>query len=320
MAFKKRRDGIYLKKLPAFRRIFPYLMPTRDESVIYASQKIGVDRLLAMLEQMNQGREREERITFFHCVLAAAARVIRLRPELNRFVAGKRIYQHKDITVTFIVKKAFTEEASESEARVTFTGEETLEEVRDKVNKHVARARGTEKGSDDKLIDFVGGLPRPILNFIDRFFRWLDYHNIGLNFLRETIPLYTSVYIANLGSIGLDAVYHHLYEYGTASTFAVIGRIHKEPWVDERDRVAVRRVVEVSFTLDERVSEGFYYARSIALFAALLEHPELLEEPRLSADEIFAAAGGEARAQGAKNGKKKPRPMSDPSSRQGAPG
>ncbi|MBN2351656.1 MAG: 2-oxo acid dehydrogenase subunit E2 [Spirochaetales bacterium] len=308
MAFRKRRDGIYLKKLPAFRRIFPYLMPTRDESIIFASQKIGVDRLLDWLEKLNRGRDKPEKITFFHCMLTAAARVFRLRPQLNRFVAGKRIYRHKDITITFIVKKAMAEEADESEARVVFSGEETLAEVRDKVNRHIARARGAEKGSDDKLIDFVGGLPRPILNFVDRLFRWLDYHNIMLGFLMETIPLYTSVYLANLGSLDLNAVYHHLYEYGTASTFAVIGKIHKEPWVDERDRISVRRCVEMSFTLDERVSEGFYYARSIALLTALLEHPELLDRPELSAEEIFAAAegGGTSRTGKRKNGKKRP--------------
>jgi hypothetical protein len=308
MAFKKRRDGIYLKKLPAFRRIFPYLMPTRDESVIFANQKIGVDRLLDWLEKLNRGREKSERISFFHCVLTAAARVLRLRPQLNRFVAGKRIYRHKDITITFIVKKAMTEEADESEARVVFTGEETLAEVRDKVNGHIERARGAEKGSDDKLIEFVGGLPRPILNFVDRLFRWLDYHNLMLGFLMETIPLYTSVYLANLGSINLNAVYHHLYEYGTASTFAVIGKIHKEPWVDERDRISVRRCVEMSFTLDERVSEGFYYARSIALLTALLEHPELLDRPELDADEIFSAAEGGVKRKPARprKGAKKP--------------
>jgi hypothetical protein len=288
MAFKKRRDGIYIKKLPAFRRLFPYLMPTRDESVIYANQTISVGRLLGYLEELNAGRSREERVTFFHAFLTAAARVFRLRPDLNRFVAGKRIYQHKDITITFIVKKAFTDEAPESEARIKFTGLETLEEVRDKVNAHVMRARSDEKGDDDKLIDFVGGLPRPLLNFVARLITWLDYHNILPGFLMKAIPLYTSMYLANLGSIGLDAVYHHLYEYGTASTFAVIGHIHKEPWVDGQERIAVRQCVNVTFTLDERVSEGFYYARSISLFKSFIEHPEHLEKPGITAAEIFA--------------------------------
>jgi hypothetical protein len=289
MAFKKRRDGVYLKKLPAFRRIFPYLMPTRDESVIYASQKIDVGPLLDFLEKKNRGRDRAERISFFHCFLAAAARGVGLRPELNRFVAGKRIYQQKEISITFIVKKAMTEEAPESEARVVFTGRETLEEVRDKVNAHVNRARSNEKGKDDNFVDFIGGLPRPCLNFVARLIRWLDYHNILPRSLMEAIPLYTSVYLANLGSIGLDAVYHHLYEYGTASTFAVIGKIHKEPWVDEHDRITVRQCVNVTFTMDERVSEGFYYARSIALFQNLLERPALLEQPGLTVDEILRA-------------------------------
>jgi len=293
MAFKKRRDGVYLKHLPAFRRIFPYLMPTRDESIIFANQKVNVGPLFAFLERINRGRGKTERITLFHGILTAASRVVRLRPELNRFVAGKRIYEQKEISITFIVKKAMTEEAPEAEARVVFTGRERLDEIRDKVNKHVSRARSNDKGSDDKLIDFVGGLPRPCLNLVARLIRWLDYHNILPSFLMEAIPLYTSVYLANLGSIGLDAVYHHLYEYGTASTFAVVGKVHKEPWVDDRNRVVVRDIMNVCFTMDERVSEGFYYARSIQLFQTLLEKPELLERPDLSLEELLAIARGE---------------------------
>ena len=293
MAFKKRRDGVYLKHLPAFRRIFPYLMPTRDESIIFANQKINVGPLLAFLERINKGRSREERITFFHCMLAAASRTVRLRPQLNRFVAGRRLYEQKEISITFIVKKAMTEEAPEAEARVVFTGRERLGEIRDLVNRHIHRARGDHKGSDDKLIDFVGGLPRPCLNLVARLIRWLDYHNILPAFFMEAIPLYTSVYLANLGSIGLDAVYHHLYEFGTASTFAVIGKIHKEPCVDGKNRVVIRDLVNVTFTMDERVSEGYYYARSILLFQTLLEEPWLLERPDLSLAEILAVAGGE---------------------------
>lgn len=287
MAFKKRRDGIYLKKLPAFRRIFPYLMKTRTESLIYFTQKIDMTNLLSYLEKINKGKSGAQRLTMFQVFLAVIARVLYMRPELNRFVAGRRIYLHKDISVTFIVKKEFTEEAEETNARLVFSGDESLAEVRDKVAAHLTVARGSTRGGDDKLIDFVAAFPRPIIGLIAWFIRFMDYHNSLPKFLMEAIPLYTSVYLANLGSIGLDAPYHHLYEYGSASLFVVIGKMHKEPLVDEKNRIAVRNCINISFSLDERITEGFYCARSIVLFKKLLENPELLERKELTAGELL---------------------------------
>ena len=49
MAFKKRRDGVYLKHLPAFRRIFPYLMPTRDVSILLLTHGNLIRELLNLL-------------------------------------------------------------------------------------------------------------------------------------------------------------------------------------------------------------------------------------------------------------------------------
>jgi hypothetical protein len=289
MAFKKRKDGIYLKKLPAFRRIFPYLMKTRTESLIYFTQRIDMTNQLDFLKKRNKGKSRKQRITLFQVFLAVIARIIKMRPELNRFVAGQRIYQHKDISITFIVKKELTEEAEETNARIVFSGDETLSRMREKIVSHLGAARSREKGSDDKFIDFVASFPRPLIKLIAWFIRTLDYHNILPGSLMEAIPLYTSVYLANLGSIGLDAPYHHLYEYGSASMFIVIGKMHKEPLVDEKGRLQVRDCINISFTLDERITEGFYCARSIVLFKELLENPGLLEEKNLTPEKILSA-------------------------------
>ncbi len=291
MAFKRRKDGIYLSKLPAFRRIFPYLLKTRMESVVYFTQKIKAGGMLDYLENANKGKKPGEKITIFHVFLAAIARTLRLRPELNRFVAGRRIYEHNDISVTFIVKKDFTEEAAETNSRIVFTGSESLMQVRDIVNNHLNIARSDRKGDDDMLVDFVASLPRPVINFIAWLIRFLDYHNILPGFLMSAIPLYTSVYLANLGSIGLEAPFHHLFEYGSASIFMVIGKMHKEAVVDEKDRIAACDCINVSFTFDERINEGFYNARSIIVFKNLVEHPELLDNAGISAEEILAFKG-----------------------------
>jgi hypothetical protein len=96
-------------------------------------------------------------------------------------------------------------------------------------------------------------------------------------------PLFTSVYVANLGSIGLDSPYHHLYEWGTASLFMVVGRVfQKEARKSGNGRLGapeLKHFVNIKFTVDERIAEGIYFAHAAALFQRLVAKPESLELP-----------------------------------------
>jgi hypothetical protein len=89
-------------------------------------------------------------------------------------------------------------------------------------------------------------------------------------------PLYASAFVANLGSVGLDAAYHHLFEYGTIPIFVTIGRLHRAPVVRDDGSVGSREVFTLRYTYDERVEDGFYAARALERLEALLEEPEQL--------------------------------------------
>ncbi len=45
-------------------------------------------------------------------------KTLRLRPQMNRFIANKRIYQRNEITAAFTVKKEFKDDGAESLARI----------------------------------------------------------------------------------------------------------------------------------------------------------------------------------------------------------
>jgi hypothetical protein len=286
--FTRRRDATYVRDLPAFRRIVPYLMRTRTEAAVYFPQRIEVEQLLAWLEEVNAGRPDAEHVTLFHVLLTAVSRTLRLRPEMNRFVVGRRTYQHKDISISFIVKKGMSDDAPETEVRLVFTGEETVDQVRDVVNAALSRERGAERGRDDKLVDFFASWPRPVLNLVAWLVARLDYHNVLPGPLMDGIPLYTSVYLVNVGSIGIDPPFHHLYEHGSSSLFVAFGRITKEAVVDEQGQVVARDCLNAVYTLDERASDGFYFARTAEVFRRLVASPSLLAQPALTVDEILA--------------------------------
>lgn len=286
MAFRKRRDATYVRELPALRRIIPYLMPTRTESMVFFPQRLEVDGLLTWLAETNASRSAEDRLSLFHVFLTAIARTLRLRPEVNRFVAGRRTYQHEEISVSFIVKSSMADEGAETEARLVLTGYETADEVRKRVDALVAHERGPAHDGDDRLVDFFAGWPRPVLTGVARLVRELDYRNLMPPALRESIPLYTSVYLVNAGSIGVDPPFHHLYEHGSASVFVSLGRVARQPVVDDDDNVVVRSCIDLVYTLDERASDGFYFARSAEVFRRLVTDPALLADPGLTADQI----------------------------------
>ena len=85
--------------------------------------------------------------------------------------------------------------------------------------------------------------------------------------------------LTNLGSIKLNAGYHHLTNWGTTSVFCAIGEMKKQPFFDEHGNISMRDSVNLGLTIDERLADGYYYSKTIRLLKKLLENPELLEKP-----------------------------------------
>jgi len=157
-----------------------------------------------------------------------------------------------------------------------------------KINKNIKTAKSGEDKDDDKLISMFMRLPRSILRFALRLIEWYDFYFDTPKFLRGIDPLRCSVYVANLGSVGIEAPYHHLFEWGTCSVFIAIGKIKLMPYVNDDGSVTSRKMVEIKLSLDERIADGFYFARSVDLFEHYMKNPKLLEEVGISSEEAMA--------------------------------
>jgi hypothetical protein len=288
MAIGDRSDGILLRKLPGFRKMFPFLMRTRTESVIYYSQRLKIGRTLAWLDQANAGREKK--ISLFYVVLAAGVRTLALRPDANRFVVGRRIYQRRTIDVSFVVKRELTEEAGETNLKISFDPRSTIADVVERVTSAVQATKRSRTSADEKLSNTITSLPRTLTRLIMWGVRALDYFGwLPASFIKGD-SLYTSAYLANLGSIGLDAVFHHMFEWGNAVFFIVVGKRKKEPVVNERGEIEAQEVVDMNISLDERITDGVNYATTIRLLSDLIENPERLEVPPENLPDPFALA------------------------------
>lgn len=277
MAIGDRCDGVRLKKLSGFRKMFPYMMRTRTESVIYHAQRLRIRDTLAWLDRTNVGRE--PKITFFQVVLAACVRTLALRPEANRFVAGRRIYQRRTIDLSFVVKRELTEQAGETTVKISFDPRSTVAGVAERVTSFVRETRQNTSSRDEGTADLVAKLPRCLSRLAFRGVSTLDYFGrLPASFIKGD-ALYTSVFLANLGSIGLDPVLHHMYEWGNAAFFIVVGKRKKEPVANDRGELEVQDILDMTISIDERITDGFYYANTIRLLAHLIENPAELEVP-----------------------------------------
>jgi len=277
MAIGDRSDGVRLRKLSSFRKMFPYLMRTRTESVIYHSQRLRIGKTLAWLDRANTAREKK--ISLFHVVLAAGVRTLALRPEANRFVVGHRIYQRRTIDLSFVVKRELSEEAGETTVKITFDPRSTISDVVEQVTSVVKETKQSSTSRDEAATAIVTRLPRILIRLAIRAVRTLDYFGLLPASFIKGDALYTSAFLANLGSIGADAVFHHLYEWGNAPFFVTVGQRKKEPVVNERGELEVEEVMDLKFSLDERISDGVYYTATIGLLIDLIENPEKLEAP-----------------------------------------
>lgn len=277
--FKGRRDGRLVEDLPAVRRVEPHLMPTRLDATVYYPQHLDVERLMVWLDEVNRDRAPENRIRFFHVILTTLARLYRQRPKLNRFISGRRTYEHRDIVFSFTAKRAKNDDADEVQVRIAFTGTETVDEVRVKVDAALNRARNHTRNESDKLVSQLVKLPGPVLAGVGQAIWALDSVNLLPKALQDAIPMYASAYLVNMGSLQAEAPFHHLYRRGTAGVFVSIGTIRPEPVVDEVGDIVARRRADVVYTIDERVTDGYYLVRSAQLLQEWVDDPAALLEP-----------------------------------------
>ncbi len=262
-----RRDGT-LAKVPPYRRIMPFLMTRKAESVVFFEQTIDVRATLAWLSQWNDHHASDAattgpvgRATLFHIALHALAHTLRKRPHLNRFVAGKKIYDRHGVFMTFAAKKSMDDDAPIATVKREFPDGETFAALVSALTTDIRLAKSDAISRIDRELHWFLKLPSPVLAFAISVLGWLDRHGLAPRSLIGPDPMYTSVFLANLGSLGIDAAYHHLYEYGNCPLFVTIGTI------------SANQTVTFRYTYDERIEDGFYCARALDMLRNLISDP-----------------------------------------------
>ena len=272
MPLFKRPDGDLVENLAPVRAMIPYLMHGRNESVVYHEEIIDLAKTLPFIDRWNAAHDKK--LTVFHLLAAGCARGFWARPGLNRFVSGRHIYQRKGVQISFAAKVKFKDDSPLVTVKIETNKDEPPAALIDRLYASVGQGRSGAPRTVDKELKFGLSLPSPILDRVMNGLRWLDSVNLMPAAMIKNDPMYATVFLANLGSVGIDRTWHHLYEYGNISLFAVLGAVRKHVMVDEHNQPVARDAVSVRWAFDERINDGFYTDSSMKICQELMEDPE----------------------------------------------
>ena len=274
-----RSDGRRVRTLPPMSQVSPYLMVCRNESSNLFEDSFEISHVDRYIRQ-----KRREGLTSFgitHVLLACYVRAVCKYPGLNRFLAGQKVYSRgDDIQYCMTVKKEMTAESPDTVIKVHLNPHDTAADVYYKLQAAVEEVKNSPLDSSfDNTAGAFNLIPGVVLKFVVWLLKLLDYFGLLPKFLLEVSPFHGSLFFTSMGSLGIPPIYHHLYDFGNLPVFGAFGMKRRAYEVIEDGSVVQRKYVDVKFTLDERIVDGFYYAAFFKHYKRILQHPEILDRP-----------------------------------------
>lgn len=277
-----RKDGEPLhKKLSISRRFIPIMLGGANDAWLLWEEIIRVEPVLEFIERWNEkhAADPKMKISLHHVLLRAACLSYAHNPRMNRFIAGDRYYQRKGIYISFSAKKEFSSGAGLLVFKRLFTPEESMEDVVRSLNSMVRDDRDhKESGQEKEQRMYVQYVPRFALKAAMWAINWMDSKNILPSSFADHHPLFAGMFVSNLGSLGINSGWHHLYNQGNISLFGVMGAPY-DAVLAEDGKPVVRKVVSLKWTFDERIEDGYNAGRAATFVTRVIENPELLVDP-----------------------------------------
>lgn len=276
--FGDRYDGRLIRTISPFFRLVPYIMRTRADAQNFFNEKIDIGPLEAYLRLKKN--ESLRNFGVLAVVIAALVRTFSQRPGMNRFVAGHKIYARSEISVSLAIKKQMQADSPDTTIKLVCSPADTLFDVADRLNGLLSEnKKATASNGTDKTARLFSLCPGFLVDFAVRLLMFLDGFGMMPRVVNRVSPFHASFFVTDLGSIGIQPIYHHIYNFGTVSVFVAFGTKRREKYIGRDNAVHDRNTLDFKIVTDERIADGFYYASAFKLFKSLLLHPERLETP-----------------------------------------
>ncbi len=275
--FGRRADGRVLKEIDPIIALTPYLMPMRCDAQVMSNYKLGYEKMARYI--VAQG-SKGHKFTFMEIIFAAFVRSVSQIPEINRFVVNKRLYARTQLTISFALLKdtGDPDKIEENTVKCYFDPRDTIYDVAERVSAAIEENRRAE--ADNSTMKVAKLLLNPILaNIVVALARVTDRYGILPKYILDASPFHTTMFFTQMASIGMPAVNHHIYNFGTTSLFVSMGTIQRETIVGPDGKVTRKRWLPAGFTADERICAGREWAKLVEKMMYYIDHLEELETP-----------------------------------------
>ncbi len=268
------REGHKIKSLNPFDTFVPIVMVERSDSQNTIIDSFEVEPIEAFIRQMRD--EGLEGFGVLHVILAAYVRMVSQRPKVNRYIRGQRIWGRNEVTVSLAIMRKMSIEGVETNVKMHFKPDYDIYQIYDEVTKQIEQ--GMKATSTDSVAKVLTKIPHLLLKFVMWFLKTLDYFNLLLPSLKEASPFHASMFITNMASLNIPPIRHHLYNFGNCPLFIAFGAKRTYYAFNEDGEPFKKRVIDFVVNMDERTTNGYYWASALKMFKHYLAHPELLRE------------------------------------------
>jgi len=289
-----RSDGFLVRNMDPMSKIVPYIMTSVADSWVLYEDKIDITHTQEFIRKMRE--EQIPGLTLYQVIFAAIVRTISQVPQINRFEKNGRVYARNHIKMAMVVKKGMSMAGDRTTLIPFFDPEDTLPDVVGKINSEMEKIDRTvssvvedeNKTGLDAFEVALCSIPDFVMRFVFWLLKKLDKHGLLPRKLTDLSPFHVTAFITNMGSFGMDAVYHHIYEFGTLSIFGAIG--NKEVAYEMKRDGSVRRRVylNMKFVVDERITDGYSYGVAFKNIRTYIGKPEkmLVKPETVTEDQI----------------------------------
>ena len=272
-----RYDGRRVRHSDPTNMIIPFIMRERNDAEVFFDAEVNMSKIDEVIREKRKNGEEARTLDY---IIAIIVRTISQYPRMNRFIAGRRCFARDNILVSMVIKRELNTHTPETAVKFEFDPKSTVSDISKKIDETIEKTK--QKGdvnNTDKLMKALNKLPRWLFSFAIWFMRFTDFYGILPKAVHNASPFHTSVFITNMGSIGAEPIYHHIYNFGSTSLFIAMGNKRQQRVMGKDGKIQERKVMKLRFVADERIADGYYLAVALKYFTNLFEHPELLEVP-----------------------------------------
>ena len=271
-------------KIGGMSQLMIDLKPRRCDADVFINTPIDVTNLV---DYVGKRKKKGDKITYFHAFLLALAKTIYNRPKLNRYVKNRHMYEHTNVSISFVAKVEFEDDSEEVMLIIDVKPDDNIDTISTKIYDQISvlRNKKFEKKGANGVLDTLGALPNPIRIPVMGTLKWMDEKGMLPKSLQEDNIYFSSAIVTDIGSLKSDSIYHNNTNFGTASSITSIGEIRDDIKIVDGKEVKYK-AAKFGINFDERIADGFYMIKAFKIFEYIIENPKLLEDRAESKVEI----------------------------------